>query len=376
METQKNLKIAWLTPPRKAQFSRPGNLLYWEPLFEEFQKEFPDTTFFTQGDIHPYYRKKFNVHSVGRSKWIPLFNYGYYKRGFIFLSPGIILKLLKTKPKTVITSGFNLWTILSALFKKFGRWKLIILWEGSSPTVDYKDNYFRTLIRKYAAKRSDALITNSYKGKDYLQKYLKINPKKVHKIIYEIPEIKKTKTDKLSKYKRPIFLYVGRLIPRKGINYLIDAWSGVQEQSKEGSLLIIGDGSQREKLEKQVKKLGLKDIYFTGKIDNKKLNSWYQSADVFVFPSLEETWGVVVLEAMSFGKPILCSKHAGASELVHNNKNGFVFDPRNTGEFVNLIFRFVKSPTLINLYGKQSKKVFKIYNHLETVSKFKEIINQ
>jgi glycosyltransferase involved in cell wall biosynthesis len=375
-----NLKIAWLTPPRKNQFGNPGSLLYWEPLFEAFQKSFPNTIFFTTGNIHPHYKRKFDVVSIGSSHKLRTksSNLGYGST-VTLLSPAIILRLIKLKPKLVISSEFNLWTLLAVLLKPLGKWKVILLREGSSPSVDYKKSTFRLNLRKWISKRVDHFITNSKKSVNYLHLTLNVPKKKISKVLYEIPNIENLlegPADVFSNGKFPKFLYVGALIPRKGVNYLLDAWSKLQVLSeKTGSLWIVGDGPYKSSLMQQANKLKLKNIHFIGNARYSSIGHWYNFSDVFVFPTLEDIWANVTREAMAFGKPILCSKYDGNIELIQPGKNGFIFDPRDSDDLANLMFKFINHPDLAIRLGKKSRDIMSKFDHGNTLKSFSDIIN-
>jgi glycosyltransferase involved in cell wall biosynthesis len=175
---------------------------------------------------------------------------------------------------------------------------------------------------------------------------------------------------------RPRFLYAGQLVPRKGVDYLLSAWSILQKVTRtHGSLLIVGEGSQQPELQRQVRTLLLKEVYFPGKVEHAALGSWYRSCDVFVFPTLEDTWGNVVPEAMAFGKPTLCSQYACAAELVSHGENGFIFDPKNPQELAGLMLKFVNSPQLMAKFGRKSKEIMRSHTMNTAVRAIADVIN-
>jgi glycosyltransferase involved in cell wall biosynthesis len=88
-----------------------------------------------------------------------------------------------------------------------------------------------------------------------------------------------------------------------------------------------------------------------------KFGSYFQQADIFVFPTFEDIWGMVALEAMIFGKPVVCSKWAGAVEMVSDGTNGYIFDPYNSQELASVMCRFIDEPELINSMGNQSQQL-------------------
>jgi glycosyltransferase involved in cell wall biosynthesis len=378
-----NPRIVWLLPGQGLK--RIGTPRYTLPLLEEFQRVYPDIIFITASEVDPYYKKLLNVRSRGRFSWQQLRSYTsskYYKRGFNRLSPAVVLDLLKLRPQLVISQEFKLWTILAALLKPIGHWKLLVLWTGSSPGVNLIDDPIRLFVRRLVAKCTDAFITNSIAGKHYLKDYLWAPNDRIFRIIYK-PGDPKALSKKPTVHTlmhdadRPRFLYVGQLIPRKGIHYLLSAWSKLQNLTpKPGSLLLIGRGPQKDELLQQAQRLGLRGLHFVGQVEYASLGSWYQSCDIFVFPSLEDTWANVVAEAMAFGKPILCSKDAGTTELVWDGENGFIFNPEDTDELAMLMLQLINSTDLVEKFGQKSAEIMKPYTIANAVRAFREVIER
>jgi glycosyltransferase involved in cell wall biosynthesis len=136
---------------------------------------------------------------------------------------------------------------------------------------------------------------------------------------------KHEKQDKLFK-----LLYVGRIIRTKGVRDLVRAFKYIKANTSRKIMLdILGDGDDREKCETEAKRLAVQDhIIFHGKVTKETVFEFYQQADLFVFPSFREPSGNVVLEAMSFGLPmIVCSK--GGPGYTVKNSFGVKIDPED-----------------------------------------------
>jgi glycosyltransferase involved in cell wall biosynthesis len=97
-------------------------------------------------------------------------------------------------------------------------------------------------------------------------------------------------------------------------------------------------------------------VTWEGWVDYERLGEVYRKADVFVFPSLEDIWGMVVMEAMIFGKPVLCSRHAGVAELISAGSNGFLFDPLDTQELARLMSLFLENRVMAGEMGTAAHK--------------------
>ncbi|MBW4691349.1 MAG: glycosyltransferase family 4 protein [Lyngbya sp. HA4199-MV5] len=357
-----NLRVAWLLPV--AWF-------YWQPSLSEFAQLFPNTAVFT--GLFPGFAKglegTLRVEVVGKFRVVEIHrDDSSYGDNFTYLSPGIIGHLLKFRPHVIFSSSFGVWTILALLLKPLLWSRVIIAYEGSSPGVDYRHSALRLFVRRSMVWLADAYVTNSQAGKDYLIDVLYARQERVFLQPYEIPDEKTLPGSgdiggDLPSLERPIFLFVGHVIPRKGLSVLLQACATLQARGYTNyTLLVVGDGSQQDELEAFCQEHGLSDrIQWIGRVSYDKIGSYFKSADVFVFPTMEDTWGVVTLEAMLLGKPILCSKGAGTSELVVHGENGYVFLPDDPHELAGLMQKFLENPQLIDAMGKRSQQIMAQY---------------
>lgn len=356
-------RIVWLLPV--AWF-------YWQPALSEFARLFPQTTVFT--GLFPGFAKglegSLQVEVVGRFRVIELMrDEGSYGDNFTYLSLGIVGHLLRVRPQVIFSSSFGIWTVIAILLKPVFGWRVVIAYEGSSPGVDYRHSAIRLFVRRFMVWLADACISNSRAGGAYLIEILRARTDRVFVQPYEIPDEKtlpggsESTEAAFPSVQRPIFLFVGHLIPRKGLPLLLKACAVLQERGYENyTLLVVGDGSQREELEAFCHEHHLSDrVQWAGRVSYDQIGSYFKNADVFVFPTLEDTWGVVTLEAMLLGKPILCSQGAGTSELVVNGENGYVFAPDALDELANLMQKFLDHPDLIDKMGEQSKQIMAQY---------------
>ena len=120
-------------------------------------------------------------------------------------------------------------------------------------------------------------------------------------------------------------LYVGRLAPKKGLEYLLEAMTDV-----DAHLTIVGDGSERDRLERRAAELDI-DVTFVGEVAPEAVDSYYRDAGVFVLPSLEgEGMPNVVLEAMSWGLPVVATDSGGLPTMIEDGENGFLVPMRDS----------------------------------------------
>lgn len=143
-----------------------------------------------------------------------------------------------------------------------------------------------------------------------------------------------------------VFLFVGRLVKIKNAAFLINAFCRGLSEMPNAVLIIIGDGPEKENLHHLAKDLKLESkCIFLGRLEGDALHAWFQIAHYLVLPSYQEPYGAVVNEALLAGCKVLCSKVAGAAELITPD-NGAIFDPFNLDELCNLIVSHSQTITL------------------------------
>ena len=130
----------------------------------------------------------------------------------------------------------------------------------------------------------------------------------------------------------PRILYVGRLIEWKGVDTLVRAMVQVLQEKPLAILTIVGSGEERDSLEKLGYGLGIADhVEFLGQVNDDRLSDLYSTASIHVLPSrasrgiVMEGLGVVLLEAMSYGVPVIGSNIGGIPDIIEDGKNGFLF---------------------------------------------------
>jgi glycosyltransferase involved in cell wall biosynthesis len=379
MADNHDLRVAWLVPSVELG-------AYWQPVLAEFSQVFKQTIFYT-GLVWPGFDSSVPgadiIQLVGEMKSLEITKTKGYSRRLMLVSPGIIGQLIKFKPDVIFAQAYSLWTLLALLLKPWGKWRFIIIYDGSSPNSDFQDSQLRSWFRRVMSRYADAFVANSYGARDYLVESIGAKPESVFTRTYLVPDVK-TLQQSLAKNqsanlmeKRPVFLYVGRITPRKGLNVLLEACSILQSQGYEDyTLLIIGTGEQQTELEIFVKDHNLEPrVKWIGWVEYGSLGVYFQQADVFVFPTFEDIWGMVALEAMVFGKPVVCSKWAGAAEMVTDGINGYIFDPYNSQELASAMCRFIDEPKLINSLGNQSQQLIERKNPAVAAQSFVEVID-
>lgn len=138
---------------------------------------------------------------------------------------------------------------------------------------------------------------------------------------------------------RKIVLNVGNLYHKvKGHKYLIEAMSEVIKHRKDVLCIIIGSGKLYPELKKQIESLGLNNyIKLIGGKPSYEIPIWMNACDVFVLPSLRESFGIVQIEAMACGKPVVATRNGGSEEIIVSKDYGLICDPARPKELANNI---------------------------------------
>lgn len=180
-------------------------------------------------------------------------------------------------------------------------------------------------------------------------------------------KLKLSSTDK-------IVLYVGRLAKEKSVDFLINSFSKVKEEGV--YLVLVGDGPERQSLEKLISKLGLEQkVLLTGFVEHANLVDVYNSADLFVFASSTETQGMVIPEAMSSGLPILTIKDKVFAQFIEDSISGFMVDKKQT-IFAQKLENILQDKDLRARISKHARQKSLEFSLSEVAKKFENLYKQ
>ena len=243
--------------------------------------------------------------------------------------------------------------------------------------------YLAKIYSTWFANNSNAVIAPSLKIKKLLQNYgvkkkipIYILPTGINLKIFRKSVKKKQNLRKKLKIspKTRVLLSVSRIGKEKNIEFLIKAFHEVLKKRKDVLLLLVGDGPFLEPLKKISQKIGIAPfVKFVGRISHEEIPSYYQSADVFLFASLTETQGIVVLEALGCGLPVVALKDDAFSNVVLNGKNGFLIKKQSPKIFAQNIISILNNPDLYKKFSISAVKTAKKFSEKKMAEKFVEI---
>ncbi len=280
-----------------------------------------------------------------------------YDIKYIHITRGIKKALEKLQPEIVVGSEYNP-TALQAL--QYCRRKNIpyICWTDGTLHSERNINLIQKYLRKYMMHNASAYLASSTKAKEAQLAY---GAKEERCFVsFLTVDIDKYLLDKGERENGRI-LCVGSLIERKGIDLLLKA---LKEVNEDYILVLVGTGREEEKLKHLARELQIVDrVRFLGHLSQEKLKKEYERSSIFVLPTREDCFALVILEAMCAGLPIVGSKYAGGTyDLIEEGKNGYVVDPYDTKQLRECLLELLRNPKQAENMGKKS---------LENVQKFR-----
>ncbi len=167
-----------------------------------------------------------------------------------------------------------------------------------------------------------------------------------------------------------VILFVGRLDKEKNIDLIIKAFAEVQKITN-SHLVIAGKGKEKTNLINLSKNLNLnQNVTFTGFVPDKDLAALYRMADLFVIASIAELQSIATMEAMASGLPVIATEVLALPELVHNGKNGYLFNDGDINSLTNHIVKVLKNPALRKKMSQASLKIISQHSLDKTVKTY------
>jgi glycosyltransferase involved in cell wall biosynthesis len=243
----------------------------------------------------------------------------------IYLSPRLVARLRAFRPSVVVVGGFSLPTVYALLYSVMSRAKLIIVNEGTDHTERALGPVSR-LLRWWLVRAAKAYVATSTLADKRLCE-LGAEPTRTVVVPYAIDLAHRPIRDYSSAGDVARVLYVGRFCPSKGVLQLLDAVAGFERDGV--SLTMVGHGPLEVTLRDVIRARALGSrVSVRGFVDQAELPELYAEHDLFAFPTLEDTFGIVLLEAMAAGLPVIASCFAGAThDFVEHERSGWIIDP-------------------------------------------------
>jgi len=232
------------------------------------------------------------------------------------------------------------------------------------------------MIISHLAYKTDCITTPSASMKELIEGYgiknrIEVIPNAIHLISFrEDDELKRIKIKKKYNLKEDdkIILFVGRVASEKSIDKIIKALAIIKKRSSgKEKLLIVGNGPAMDELKQLARTLKLeKDVIFAGTVSYEEIMHYYKMAYVFTITSTTETFGIVTIEALASGVPVLAVKAPGAVDILTDGLDGMLVDD-DVEKFADALEKIIREPELRGKLSKGALKTSKKYS-IDTIS--------
>ena len=282
--------------------------------------------------------------------------------------------LKKFSPEAIVCGGYNYVASWQALMWARRRRVRFILWSESNARDARSQRQPVEFLKAHFRKRCDGFVVPGKSAFEYLRllgspaESIFTAPNAVDNTFFatQAEKVKRNPAAYRERFGRPrrFILFVGRLLPEKGIFDLLEAYAKLESGLRsEVGLVFAGDGVSREELAQQAKRISPGIICFPGFAQREDLAGLYALAEALVLPTHSDTWGLVVNEAMACGLPIVVSSVAGCSaDLVEDGWNGYIVPPRDSEKLSVAINSLVRQPELKQKMSVRSLERIRSYS--------------
>lgn len=285
------------------------------------------------------------IDSVKHLRFIKVFQLGITNLKVLYLKKKKMIEAIKNCDSDVIISTRD---IHNDWLGKYGNQNILkIGWEHNHHNNDKK--YINKIIKSVS--KLDYFVLVSKELEEFYRQ--KVNCKTIY-----IPNTLDYYPKKVSDLEEKRIISVGRLSEEKGYLDLIDVFSLVHQVYPDWKLDIIGDGNQKENIQKKIEEYGLNDFIILHGFQNKEyINQLLQKSSVYVMCSYTESFGIVLLEAFSFGIPCVAFDSArGATEIISNNWDGYLIKDRNKEIMAKKVCELISNPNRRIIMGANGIK--------------------
>ena len=283
-------------------------------------------------------------------------------------SPSFVKALLGSDADIIHAHSYVYFPTYVSAFSKAIKKTVLVLTTHQPPTQSAFQNQllmnmYNNSIGKFALGIADGIIAITELEKTFLAKVAGVQLKKI-KVIPEGVDLKQFHPKGVKSKKKKEILYVGRLSSEKGLLYLIDAVPKVISKYPSAKFVFVGEdcGIKQAITERAQEHEVEQNIEFLEPKFGADLAGVYRNANLFVLPSLYETFGLVILEAMASGLPVIATKVGGVPTLIKDGYNGYLVSPGDSNALAEEIIRLLSSHSLYKRMSKHNIETAKHYS--------------
>lgn len=299
----------------------------------------------------------------------------------INVSNSELIKLIKEykNDKIIITNYSEYKERIAILYMKLHKIPYYIEIDGG---IIKNDNFIKKNIKRFLLSNAYGYFSPSKKADEYLINYgaIKQRIKKYNfsslnrKDILEKPISKKEKENirnALQIKEKNVVIGVGSFIERKGFDLLIKAAPNISPNT---GIYIIG-GKITDEYKEIIKEFNVKNVHFIDFLDKETINKYYKAADIFVLPTREDIWGLVINEAMSFGLPVITTDNCLAGlALIKNGINGYIIPVNSYVDIYKKVNKILENTSLKEKMSQNNLKIITDYTIEDMVEKHNKFL--
>lgn len=301
----------------------------------------------------------------------------------LYLSPGFLEKFIKYKPDLTIVTQYSSPVMQILMYLESIRKRPWIFW-SEIPYVRYAENpiiynkFFRNIFRNIALFPIAHFSMEIWGiGSRAVKEYRRIAKSNI--IVRNLPYFANLNHFYYAKRCRKSsscvrFLFSGSLTIRKGADILADAVKLLAKRNVNFEIHIAGKGPLEKKF-RQLSDSESKHVFLYGFLQLDDVYKIYRKADILLFPSRHDGWGMTLVEGMAAGMPVISTCYTGAAiDMIRNSYNGFVLSKLTAEELAEAMYKFIKEPALINTMGKRAYETSKLYTYKVGARMFIDLI--
>jgi glycosyltransferase involved in cell wall biosynthesis len=292
----------------------------------------------------------------------------------ILLNRGMWRALRRFRPNSILCGGYNhpaFWEALA--WAKFHS-AHFAAWIESTRHDQRKSNTFTAFVKHLFIHNCSAFAVPGESSLEYV-KSMGVPATKIHTAPNAVDNHLFATLARSTREREPqsrsdlglpprYFLYAGRIIPEKGVFHLLEAYAQLPaELRSQVGVVFVGEGTAKKDLTKRAANVRPGSVIFPGFAQREQLAAFYALAEVLVFPTLSDPWGLVVNEAMACGLPIIATDVAGCTaDLVRHEQNGFVIPANNVNQLAEAMAAFARDPKLASRMGASSARLIESFS--------------